>query len=71
MVFTSRMDQSSEQLRSPSPRHDPALPPLQLQHDDLVNLLARRWQHARHQGILFIRLYILNDRPISTDKRRS
>ena len=66
------MEQSNDRLSASTPHHNSALPhPAQLQHADLVNILARRWQHAHHNGILFIRLDLQADKPISTEKRRS
>ena len=61
------MEQSNDRLRTSTANHNsPLPPPLQLQHADLVALLARHWQYAHHHGIFFIRMDILADKPVST-----
>ena len=65
------MEQSTGRLSSSSATHNlPRPAPYQLQHADLVDLLSRHWQYAHQNGVLFIRMDLLANPPVSPERRR-
>ena len=67
------MEQSNGRLCPPTGDHNVPRPPPppQLQHADLVAHLSRHWQYAFYNGVLFIRMDLLANPPVSTERRRT